>query len=84
MTGLGLDIMAFVHIRFSTHADYALQLLAEDLDSDSGFIEQVFRCPMGMASIQSSLALRELKTSGRMAIPKPLKERAGRRLKYQN
>lgn len=93
---LGLDIMAFVHIRFSTHADhapdafeaviaqlpevlschkitgdadYVLQVLAEDLDSYSDFIEQVLRRQMGIASIQSSLALREVKASSRIAIP---------------
>ncbi|KAF2394698.1 DNA-binding transcriptional activator DecR [Pseudomonas frederiksbergensis] len=94
---LGLDILAFVHIRFSTHADhapdafeaviaqlpevlschkitgdadYVLQVLAEDLDSYSDFIEQVLRRQVGIASIQSSLALREIKTSNRIAIPK--------------
>jgi DNA-binding Lrp family transcriptional regulator len=98
---LGLDIMAFVHIRFSTHADhapdafeaviaqlpqvlachkitgdadYVLQVLAEDLDSYSDFIEQVLRRQVGIASIQSSLALREVKTSSRIAIPKPAKD----------
>ena len=98
---LGLDIMAFVHIRFSTHADhapdafeaviaqlpqvvachkitgdadYVLQVLAEDLDSYSDFIEQVLRRQVGIASIQSSLALREVKTGSRIAIPKPAKD----------
>ena len=98
---LGLDIMAFVHIRFSTHADhapdafeaviaqlpqvvachmitgdadYVLQVLAEDLDSYSDFIEQVLRRQVGIASIQSSLALREIKTGSRIAIPKPAKD----------
>jgi DNA-binding Lrp family transcriptional regulator len=98
---LGLDIMAFVHIRFSTHADhapdafeaviaqlpevlachkitgdadYVLQVLAEDLDSYSDFIEQVLRRQVGIASIQSSLALREVKAGSRMAIPKLSKD----------
>lgn len=93
---LGLDIMAFVHIRFSTHtdhtpeafeavikqlaqvqachkitgdADYLLQVLAEDLDSYSDFVESVLRRQLGIASIQSSLALREVKTTSRVAIP---------------
>lgn len=98
---LGLDIMAFVHIRFSTHADhapdafeaviaqlpevlschkitgdadYVLQVLAEDLDSYSDFIEQVLRRQVGIASIQSSLSLREVKASSRIAIPKSSNE----------
>ncbi|EJM61994.1 DNA-binding Lrp family transcriptional regulator [Pseudomonas sp. ADAK2 TE3594] len=93
---LGLDIMAFVHIRFATHtdhtpeafeavimqlpevlschkitgdADYLLQVLAQDLDSYSDFVESVLRRQLGIASIQSSLALREVKTTSRIAIP---------------
>ena len=92
---LGLDIMAFVHIRFSTHADHApdafeavikqlpevlschkitgdadylLQVLAQDLDSYSDFVESVLRRQLGIASIQSSLALREVKSTSRVAI----------------
>jgi len=98
---LGLDIMAFVSIRFSSHADHApddfeaviaqmpevlachkitgdadylLQVLAEDLDSYSDFIETVLRRQVGIASIQSSLALREVKNSSRIAIPKCRKD----------
>ena len=51
-----------------------LQVLAEDLDSYSDFIEQVLRRQVGIASIQSSLALREIKTGSRIAIPKPGKD----------
>lgn len=95
---LGLNIMAFVHIRFSTHtdhtpeafeavintlpevvachkitgdADYLLQVLAQDLDSYSDFVEGVLRRQLGIASIQSSLALREVKATHRIAIPAP-------------
>lgn len=55
-------------------ADYVLQVLAEDLDSYSDFIEQVLRRQVGIASIQSSLALREVKTGSRIAIPKPARD----------
>ena len=51
-------------------ADYVLQVLAEELDSYSDFIEQVLRRQVGIASIQSSPALREVKASSRIAIPK--------------
>ena len=71
---LGLDIMAFVHVRFAIHtdhapdafeavvkelpqvlschkitgdADYLLQVLAEDLDSYSEFVESVLRRQLG-------------------------------------
>jgi DNA-binding Lrp family transcriptional regulator len=54
--------------------NYVLQVLAEDLDSYSDFIEQVLRRQVGIASIQSSLALREVKTSSRIAIPKSSKD----------
>jgi len=93
---LGLEIMAFVQVRFVTHsdqapddfeavvlqlpeviachkitgdADYLLQVLATDLDAYSDFIEQVLRRQLGIASIQSSLALREVKSTHRVAIP---------------
>lgn len=55
-------------------SDYVLQVLAEDIDSYSDFIEQVLRRQVGIASIQSSLALREVKTSSRIAIPRLSKE----------
>jgi DNA-binding Lrp family transcriptional regulator len=93
---LGLEIMAFVHVRFAVHsdhtpedfeavikelpqvqschkitgdADYLLQVLAEDLDAYSDFVESVLRRQLGIASIQSSLALREVKATSRVAIP---------------
>ncbi|MGB3126015.1 MAG: Lrp/AsnC family transcriptional regulator [Pseudomonas sp.] len=93
---LGLEIMAFVHVRFAIHtdhapdafeavikelpqvlachkitgdADYLLQVLAEDLDSYSEFVEGVLRRQLGIASIQSSLALKEVKATSRVAIP---------------
>lgn len=96
---LGLDILAFVHVRFATHsdqtpddfeqvimrlpevqachkitgdADYLLQVLARDLDSYSDFVEHVLRRQPGIASIQSSLALREVKATSRLAIAQPL------------
>jgi DNA-binding Lrp family transcriptional regulator len=50
-------------------ADYLLQVLAEDLDSYSEFVESVLRRQLGIASIQSSLALREVKATSRVAIP---------------
>ena len=40
----------------------------------SDFIEQVLRRQVGIASIQSSLALREIKAGSRMAIPKLSKD----------
>jgi Arc/MetJ family transcription regulator len=46
-----------------------LQVLAEDLDSYSEFVESVLRRQLGIASIQSSLALREVKATSRVAIP---------------
>lgn len=93
---LGLEIMAFVHVRFAVHsdhtpedfeavikelpqvqachkitgdADYLLQVLAEDLDAYSDFVESVLRRQLGIASIQSSLALKEVKATSRVAIP---------------
>jgi len=91
---LGLDIMAFVHVRFAIHtdhapdafeavvkelpqvlschkitgdADYLLQVLAQDLDSYSEFVESVLRRQLGIASIQSILGLREVRAPGRVA-----------------
>jgi DNA-binding Lrp family transcriptional regulator len=49
-------------------ADYLLQVLAEDLDSYSEFVENVLRRQLGIASIQSSLALKEVKATSRVAI----------------
>jgi DNA-binding Lrp family transcriptional regulator len=94
---LGLDVLAFVQIRFGVHADdapdkfekamkllpqvlschkitgdadYLLQILATDLDAYSEFVEQVFRKQRGVTSIKSSLALREVKSSARIPVPR--------------
>jgi DNA-binding Lrp family transcriptional regulator len=50
-------------------ADYMLQVVASDLDAYGDFIERVLRKQTGVASIQSSLALREVKFSSRFPIP---------------
>jgi DNA-binding Lrp family transcriptional regulator len=50
-------------------ADYMLQVVAPDLDAYGDFIERVLRKQAGIASIQSSLALREVKFSSRFPIP---------------
>ncbi|MNN43243.1 Leucine-responsive regulatory protein [compost metagenome] len=95
---LGLNILAFVHVRFSSHADNAsdrfedlvrtlpevlschkitgdadflLQVLEKDLDAYSDFVENVLRKQPGIASIQSTLALREIKSTHRLLVPRP-------------
>ena len=50
-------------------ADYLLQVVATDLDSYGEFVERVLRHQMGISSIQSSLALREVKFSPRIPVP---------------
>ncbi|WP_322063253.1 Lrp/AsnC family transcriptional regulator [Paraburkholderia sp. J63] len=50
-------------------ADYVLQVVATDLDSYAEFIERVLRRQTGISSIQSSLALREVKFSSRVPVP---------------
>lgn len=50
-------------------ADYMLQVVAADLDAYGDFVERVLRKQSGIASIQSSLALREVKFSSRFPIP---------------
>jgi DNA-binding Lrp family transcriptional regulator len=50
-------------------ADYILQVVAADLDAYGEFVERVLRRQAGVASIQSSLALREVKFSSRIPIP---------------
>ena len=50
-------------------ADYMLQVVSEDLDAYSDFVERVSRKQAGIASIQTSLALREVKFSSCMPIP---------------
>jgi DNA-binding Lrp family transcriptional regulator len=92
---LGLDVLAFVQIRFSAHggnepnafeaamcaqpqvlschkitgdADYLLQVVATSLDAYSEFVENVLRQMPGVASIHSSLALREVKAGSRLPV----------------
>ncbi len=50
-------------------ADYMLQVVAADLDAYSEFVERVLRKQAGVSSIQSSLALREVKFSSRVPVP---------------
>jgi len=50
-------------------ADYILQVVASNLDAYGEFVERVLRRQAGVASIQSSLALREVKCSSRFPIP---------------
>ena len=50
-------------------ADYLLQVVATDLDSYGEFVERVLRHQMGISSIQSILALREVKFSPRIPVP---------------
>lgn len=50
-------------------ADYVLTVLATDLDSYGRFVEEVLRKQPGIASIQSSLALREIKSVSRIPVP---------------
>lgn len=59
-------------------ADYLLQVLAADLDSYGDFVERVLRKQPGVASIQSSLALREVKSTSHVPVPDDL-SRPGRR-----
>ncbi len=49
-------------------ADYVLTVLAADLESYGRFIEDVLRRQPGIASIQSSLALREVKAITRIPV----------------
>lgn len=50
-------------------ADYMLQVVAADLDAYAEFVERVLRKQAGVSSIQSSLALREVKFSSRVPVP---------------
>ncbi|MBN3787615.1 Lrp/AsnC family transcriptional regulator [Burkholderia sp. Ac-20353] len=50
-------------------ADYMLQVVATDLDAYAEFVEHVLRKQAGISSIQSSLALREVKFSSRLPVP---------------
>ncbi|WP_306579750.1 Lrp/AsnC family transcriptional regulator [Pseudomonas sp.] len=49
-------------------ADYVLTVLATDLESYGRFVEEVLRRQPGIASIQSSLALREVKAVSRIPV----------------
>lgn len=49
-------------------ADYILQVVAEDLDDFSRFVEQVLRKLPGVSSLQSNLSLREVKASSRLPV----------------
>jgi len=49
-------------------ADYVLTVLATDLESYGRFVEDVLRRQPGIASIQSSLALREIKAVSRIPV----------------
>ncbi|WEK28970.1 MAG: Lrp/AsnC family transcriptional regulator [Candidatus Pseudomonas phytovorans] len=49
-------------------ADYVLTVLANDLESYGRFVEEVLRRQPGIASIQSSLALREVKAVSRIPV----------------
>ena len=49
-------------------ADYVLTVLAKDLDSYGQFVEEVLRRQPGIASIQTSLALREVKAVTRIPV----------------
>lgn len=51
-------------------ADYVLTVVATDLESYGRFVEDVLRRQPGIASIQSSLALREIKSISRLPVPK--------------
>ncbi|RDU96195.1 Lrp/AsnC family transcriptional regulator [Trinickia dinghuensis] len=50
-------------------ADYILQVVATDLDAYGEFVERVLRRQAGVAWIQSSLTLREVKLSSQLPIP---------------
>ncbi|QFS37622.1 Lrp/AsnC ligand binding domai [Burkholderia cepacia] len=50
-------------------ADYVLQVVATDLDAYAEFVERVLRRQAAISSIQSSLALREVKFSSRLPVP---------------
>jgi DNA-binding Lrp family transcriptional regulator len=55
-------------------ADYVLQVVAADLDAYGEFVEHVLRKQRGIASIQSTLALREVKSTSRVPVPEPIPE----------
>lgn len=51
------------------NADYILQVVATDLDAYGDFVERILRRQAGVAWIQSSLALREVKAASQLPIP---------------
>ncbi|MGY6119602.1 Lrp/AsnC family transcriptional regulator [Paraburkholderia strydomiana] len=55
--------------KITGQADYILQVVANDLDAYGEFVERVLRRQAGIASIQSSLSLREVKLSSKIPIP---------------
>lgn len=55
--------------KITGQADYLLQVVAEDLDAYSDFVENVLRAVPGISLIHSSLAMREIKSSSRLPIP---------------
>lgn len=48
--------------------DYLLQVVAQDLDAYSDFVEKVLRTIPGISLIHSSLALREIKASSQLPV----------------
>ncbi|WP_144138278.1 Lrp/AsnC family transcriptional regulator [Paraburkholderia sp. BCC1884] len=54
--------------KITGQADYILQVVTTDIDAYAEFIERVLRKQAGIASIQSSLALREVKLSSKIPI----------------
>ncbi|MGF6771835.1 DNA-binding Lrp family transcriptional regulator [Paraburkholderia sp. GAS199] len=65
--------------KITGEADYILQVVAEDLDAYGEFVERVLRRQPGIAAIQSSVALREVKFSSRFPIHKVEHETTGKR-----
>lgn len=55
--------------KVSGEADYVLMVLATDLESYGEFVENVLRKQPGILSIQSSLALREVKFTSKLPLP---------------
>lgn len=64
---LGLPEVLSCH-KVTGEADYVLTVLATDLESYGRFVEDVLRRQPGIASIQSSLALREIKAVTRIPV----------------
>lgn len=54
--------------KITGEADYLLTVLAADLESYGQFIENVLRKQPGVAVIQSSLVLREVKATAQVAV----------------